>query len=167
TRPGMIRFHASISRISSSILRSSPSFQIRGSLAPTATRPTRAHPIPPPAAPRPADPAPDLPEVERALGVRHDCAGDLLEVEVLVELEPLAGQDEEGRLADVQDRVADALQELRHEEIRDDEGRIRMGLGEPPERLLERVAVLAVELELAAAGVLRLVGAGVGEGGDD
>src|SRR5262249_27238724 len=50
---------------------------------------------------RAADPAPDLPEVEFALGVRGDRARDLLEVEVLVELEPLAGQDEEGRLADV------------------------------------------------------------------
>src|SRR5262249_50950743 len=55
---------------------------------------------------RAADPAPDLPEVELALGVRRDRAGDLLEMEVLVELEPLAGEDEEGRLADVQDRVA-------------------------------------------------------------
>src|SRR5215475_2886866 len=66
---------------------------------------------------RAANPAPDLPEVERAFGVRHDRAGDLLEMEVLVELEPLAGEDEERRLADVQDRVADTLQELRHEEV--------------------------------------------------
>ena len=120
-----------------------------------------------PADARAADPAPDLPEVERAFGVRRDGAGDLLEVEVLVELEPLAGEDEEGRLADVQDRVADPLQELRHEEIRDDEGRVRVRLGETPERLLQRVAVLAVELELAAAGVLGLVGARVRERRDD
>src|SRR5262245_26228883 len=116
---------------------------------------------------RAADSAPDLPEVELALRVRRDRARDLLEVKILVELEPLAGEDEEGRLADVQDRVADALQELRYEEVRDDEGRIRMGLGETTERLLQRVAILLVELELAAAGVLGLLGAGVGERRDD
>src|SRR5262245_25952012 len=116
---------------------------------------------------RAADPTPDLPEVELALGVRDDRARDLLEVEILMQLEPLAGQDEEGRLADVQDRVADTLQELRHEEVRDDEGRIRMGLGKTPECLLQRVAILLVEVELAAAGVLGLLGSRVGERRDD
>src|SRR5262249_61903027 len=107
---------------------------------------------------RAADPAPDLLEVELALGVRRDRAGDLLEMEVLVEVEPLAGEDEEGRLADVQDRVADALQKLRHEEVRDDEGRIRMRLGETPEGLLQRVAVLAGERGPPPAGGLWLFG---------
>src|SRR5215813_7462767 len=89
---------------------------------------------------RAADPAPDLPEVELALGVRRDRASDVLEVEVLVELEALAGEDEERRLADVQDRVADALQELRHEEVRDDEGRIRMRLGDALQEAFRRLA---------------------------
>jgi len=84
-----------------------------------------------------------------------------------MQLEPLAGQDEERRLPDVQDRVADPLEELRDEEIRDDERRILMRLGEASKRFLQGVAILAIELELAAAGVLRLVGARVGEGGDD
>jgi hypothetical protein len=89
--------------------------------------------------------------------VRRDRAGHLLEVQVLVQLQPLAGQDEERRLADVQDRVADALEELRDEEVRDHERGIGMGLGEAAERLLQRVAVLAVEIELAAARVLGLL----------
>ena len=116
---------------------------------------------------RAADASPDLAEVERALGVRRDGAGHLLQVEVLVQLEALAGQDEERRLPDVQDRVADPLEEFRHEEIRDDERRILMRLREASKRFLQGVAILAIELELAAAGVLGLVGVRVGEGGDD
>ena len=116
---------------------------------------------------RAADASPDLAEVERALGVRRDGAGHLLQVEVLMQLEPLAGQDEERRLPDVQDRVPDPLEEFRDEEIRDDERRILMRLSEASKRFLQGVAVLAIELELAAAGVLGLVGVRVGEGGDD
>jgi hypothetical protein len=42
-----------------------------------------------------------------------------------------------------------------------------MRLGESPERLLQRVTILLVELELATTGVLGLLGAGVGERRDD
>src|SRR5262249_49570930 len=117
--------------------------------------------------PRAADAAPDLAEVDRALAVRAQGAGHLLQVQILVQLEPLAGEDEERRLADVQDRVTDALEELRDEEVRDHERGILIRLGETTKRVLERVAVLAVELDLALARVLRLVRAGVRERRDD
>src|SRR2546427_571050 len=118
-------------------------------------------------APGAPEPAPDLAEVQGALGARNDGAGHVLEVEVLMELEPLAGQDEERRLADVQDGVADPLKELRDEEIRDDERRVLIRAREPPEGLEERLAILAVQRGLALARVLRLFDARVGERRDD
>jgi hypothetical protein len=84
-----------------------------------------------------------------------------------VQLQPLAGEDEQRRLADVEDRVAHALEKLRHEQVGDDEGRILPGLGEALERLLERVTILAIELRLARARVLGLLRAAVRERGDD
>src|SRR5215471_15488978 len=70
-----------------------------------------------PADARAADAAPDLAEVDLARAVGRQRVGRVLEVQVLVKLEPLAGQDEQRRLADVQDRVADPLEELGDEEV--------------------------------------------------
>src|SRR5919106_2655922 len=117
-----------------------------------------------PSDPGATDAAPDLVDVDGRLlpRRRRHWPHQLLEVQVLVQLEPLAGQDEQRRLADVQDRVADSLQELGHEQVRDEEGGILVGLPQAAEGLGQRLAILAVQVGLAPAGGLWFFYAGPG-----
>ncbi len=118
-----------------------------------ATRPSRAPLMPPQICCR------SHPRV--ALGGQG--ARQLLKVQVLVQLQALPGQQKEGRLADVQDRIADSLEELEHEQIGDDEGGFDVGFPQPAQGFGQRVPVASVQVELTAAGVLGLVGVGIGE----
>ena len=84
-----------------------------------------------------------------------------------MQLQPLAGENEQRGFTDVQDGIADALQELRREEMRDEKRGILPGPAQAPEGLGQRVAVLTVKLGLAAARVLGLLGVAIGEARDD
>ncbi len=156
TSPGARRFHSSIARTSSSILRSAPSFQITAPWSPIESRAMR-EPLMPPQICRKSRPV-------SAVSANGPTSSSRCRYWCSLSRSPVRMKSVVSR--DVQDGVADPLEELGDEEVRDHVGRVVTAAGEQPERLLERLAVLAVQLDLAAAGVLGLLGAGVREGRD-
>src|SRR5262249_42796605 len=112
-----------------------------------------------------ADPTPDRPQIHGL--TRRRRLHHLFQMQILVKLEPLTGQHEQRALADVQDGIADSLEELRHEQMGDEVGRILTRFAETTQRLRKGSAVVAIELGLVPARLLDLLDARLREGTDD
>src|SRR5262249_3437119 len=115
----------------------------------------------------PADAAPERLDLHLVSRGRHTVADELLEMQILVELQALAGEDEQRGFANVENGVADPFQELGDEEMGDDEAGILSRSREASEGLRESLAVLPIELGLAPTRMLGLLCGRVGESRDD
>src|SRR5262249_20712309 len=112
-----------------------------------------------------ADAAPDRTKLHPARG--GGSAYQLFQLQVLVKLQTLPGQQKNGALGDVQDGITDPLEALGNEEVGDDVRRIVTGLGPTLKRLSEGIAIVPVELGLAPGGRFGLLHARLGKSVDD